>query len=308
MSSLRGLPGERWTLAHAVDAIVDAARQVRRPGFVWLVGLLYPGMSLLAGTSSVWTVAIAGRPADFDDEQIGAAFGFGMLSTIFFSRFIAGTAALGAPEAWARSLEGRRTIRIRDVWRAGRGLHWTALWLWVQTLLMLALVSIVCLGPPLYTLEHVLGVDPRGPAGEDVFLGAVVLGPFVGLVLAFAFVLTVVYQLALQSLVHNRRGVTSALVHGWRIARAEPWATTRAVVVDFMLTVTVVLLSAMIAILLVMTCVGAVMFWLPPFLLAGFAGMARAAYWARVYRALGGLSPEDHVPGLTAGPTAEAAS
>ena len=33
-------------------------------------------------------------------------------------------------------------------------------------------------------------------------------------------------------------------------------------------------------------------------LLTGFAGVARAGYWARAYRALGGLSPDDGVPGL----------
>ena len=32
--------------------------------------------------------------------------------------------------------------------------------------------------------------------------------------------------------------------------------------------------------------------------LIGFAGVARAGYWARAYRALGGLSPDDGVPGL----------
>jgi hypothetical protein len=29
--------------------------------------------------------------------------------------------------------------------------------------------------------------------------------------------------------------------------------------------------------------------------------VTRACYWARAYRALGGLSPEDRVPGLSAG-------
>lgn len=307
MSSLRGLPGERWTLAHAVDAMADAVRQVRRPALVWLVGHVYPGMSLLAGSGSVWTIAIAGSPGEIDDERVGVAFGFGVLSAIFLSRFIAGAAALGAPEAWARARGSRRSARIRDVWRAGKGLHWSALGLWVQTLVMLALVSLVCLGPPLYVLEHTLGIDPRSSSEEQVVMAAVVLGPFVGLVLAFAFVLTVVYQLALQSLVHNRRGVTSALVHGWRIARAEPWATTRAVVVDFLLTVTVTLLWIAMSILLVATCIGSVLFWAPPLLMTGFAGLARAAYWARVYRELGGLSPEDQVPGLSGEPTAEPA-
>ena len=30
----------------------------------------------------------------------------------------------------------------------------------------------------------------------------------------------------------------------------------------------------------------------------GFAGVVRAGFWARAYRALGGLSAADHVPGL----------
>jgi hypothetical protein len=33
-------------------------------------------------------------------------------------------------------------------------------------------------------------------------------------------------------------------------------------------------------------------------LLYGFAGVTRAGFWARTYRALGGLSPADGVPGL----------
>jgi hypothetical protein len=34
------------------------------------------------------------------------------------------------------------------------------------------------------------------------------------------------------------------------------------------------------------------------FLLYGFAGVTRAGFWARAYRALGGLSSADQVPGL----------
>ncbi len=33
-------------------------------------------------------------------------------------------------------------------------------------------------------------------------------------------------------------------------------------------------------------------------ILLGFAGVTRAGYWAQAYRALGGLSPDDGVPGL----------
>ena len=51
MSRLIGLPQERWTLTHAVDALVESARQAASPGLIWLAGLLYPSISLgLGGT------------------------------------------------------------------------------------------------------------------------------------------------------------------------------------------------------------------------------------------------------------------
>jgi len=106
----------------------------------------------------------------------------------------------------------------------------------------------------------------------------------------YALLLSVLYQLGLQSLAQNRRGVASAVRHAWRIARHDPWATFRAVVVDFLLYVT----TTMIAIVLFATVIGA------PFGLGmlGFAGTTRACYWARTYRVLGGLSAEDRIPGL----------
>ncbi len=301
MSSLRGLPGERWTLAHAIDAMADAVRQVGRPALIWVLGHAYPGLTLLAGSGGTWAVALVSSPHErIREEQVSASFSLLVFTTLFFPRFIAGMAALGAPEAWTQVTGTRRAPRLRDAWRAGRGLGWAALGLWLQILMMLVLVAFVALAPPLYALEHFAHIDLSAPSGEELFFGAIVLGPFVGLVLAFGFVLSVIYQLALQSLVHNRRGVTSALLHGWRIARAEPWATARAVLVDFLLTLTAYTLMVLMCMLLVMTCIGMLLVWLPCVLMPGFNGIARAAYWARVYRELGGLSPADHVPGLTA--------
>jgi len=40
MSSLIGVPTDRWSLTRAVDALSESARQAGRPGLVWLVGLL----------------------------------------------------------------------------------------------------------------------------------------------------------------------------------------------------------------------------------------------------------------------------
>ena len=59
--------------------------------------------------------------------------------------------------------------------------------------------------------------------------------------LAYAVVLMVVNQLAMHSLAHNRRGVSSALTHAWRIIKASPMSVLRATVVDFVLVVSVFL-------------------------------------------------------------------
>jgi hypothetical protein len=134
------------------------------------------------------------------------------------------------------------------------------------------------------------------PEGSWPFL--LLLGPFVAVWLIYGLLLSVIYQLALHSLAQNRRGVASALIHAWRIARNDPWATARATLVDLLLYVTMLALQYLVAGLLGATCIGIPLILLAWPLIPGFAGVTRAAYWARAYRALGGLSPDDHVPGL----------
>jgi hypothetical protein len=118
------------------------------------------------------------------------------------------------------------------------------------------------------------------------------------LLLVYAAVLMVLNQLALHSLAHNRRGVSSALTHAWRLVRASPTSAFRATLVDFALAVGVAALSWML-----LHVAGSVpgTGWLEALgvlLLLGFAGVARAGFWGRAYRALGGMSAGDHVPGL----------
>jgi hypothetical protein len=110
--------------------------------------------------------------------------------------------------------------------------------------------------------------------------------------------MAVLTQLALHSLAHNKRGIGSALLHGWRIMRHDVPATVRAVLVDVLLTVAILLVTTMVGSVIPLDAVD----WMLSITLAGFAGVARAAYWARAYRALGGLSPDDGVPGLPAAP------
>jgi hypothetical protein len=126
---------------------------------------------------------------------------------------------------------------------------------------------------------------------------ALVAGPAVALVSLYAVVVSTLHQLALHSLVHNRRGVASALVHAWRIARHAPVVTARAVATDLVLYVSVAALT--LGVKSLTDGLGGTLVTLS---LAGFAGVTRAGFWARAYRALGGLSPDDGVPGLAGSP------
>jgi cation transport ATPase len=151
---------------------------------------------------------------------------------------------------------------------------------------------------PLSALAAVIGRSDEDPEAAAA-LGALFV-PILLLLVCYAVILSVLNQLALHSLAHNRRGVYSALLHGWRIMRNDGWATARGVLVDLLLLVTVAVVW------MVISGFGqlfghpgrAIAAILGVVLLYGFAGVARAGYWARAYRALGGLSADDGVPGL----------
>ena len=116
-------------------------------------------------------------------------------------------------------------------------------------------------------------------------------GASIALILVYSFLLSVLFQIALHSLVQNRRGVGSALLHAWRIAKNDPLATTRAIMIDSVLYLTV--LSFHVLYFMVFQLNTDDMGWpirLPAIAVEAFAGCTRCAYWARAYRALGGLS------------------
>ena len=49
MTSLFGNPSERWPLSSAVDAMVASARRTGFPAWIWLMGLIYPRLTLSFG-------------------------------------------------------------------------------------------------------------------------------------------------------------------------------------------------------------------------------------------------------------------
>jgi hypothetical protein len=312
MSTLIGTESERWSLSRAIDALSESARQAGHPGSVWLAGLVYTmtvglGLGWDGGLShsfarpgvrwsGEWMEALRRLPAGVF-LVLSAVPCLGLMFLPLF-RMSVGLARIGPAAAWKAACGDRRTPRLRTVWAAGKGLGFAAFGLWMQLALMI--LGAALLGSlPISVLAHVIGHSSRDPQAA-AFLGALLV-PILIVLVGYAIVLSVLNQLALHSLAHNRRGVYSALLHGWRIMRNDGWATARTVLVDLLLFVTVAMIWGVLtgggeALGEPLQTIGAIV----KFLLTGFAGVARAGYWARAYRALGGLSPDDGVPGLQA--------
>jgi hypothetical protein len=300
MSSLIGVTTDRWSLPRAVDALAESARQAGRPGMVWIVGLLYPSVTFLVG--GLWLYFLSDWSAA--GGHVGAHIvknllwlmcfvpvgGFMLLP---FLRLGVGLARSGSARAWSEACAGRRTPRLRTLWKSGSGMTLSALGLWIQLCVMFVGALVVILLPAQTAAHHLVG---RDVGWMRMGLGALVLGPLTLFFFSYALAVVVLSQLALHSLAQNRRGVGSALLHGWRIMRHDVWATARAVLVDFVLSVSVLILWSLVSELFGDETLSDIVL----VLLLGFAGVTSAGYWARAYRALGGLSPDDGVPGLRA--------
>ena len=131
--------------------------------------------------------------------------------------------------------------------------------------MFVGLAFLLFLGPWL-ALHEILDL-PDGASPLFVAL----LVPFLAIVWTYAVVLQVVHQLALMSLAQNQRGVLSALTHGWRLVRASPWASVRALIVDLSLFVTLVVALVLAEMLpFPFDAVAGI-------LLVGFAGVTRVA-------------------------------
>ena len=295
-----GVEGEELTLARARAALALCARAAGRPGWIWLAGIFYPAIDLVPG--GLWTYQVSGEPGEETPNALAAQLGVAILLILLVVpvRLIVGLAAISTPQASTLLAREERKPRLRDAWKAGRGITLSGCALTLEMWLMACIGVALLIAPPFFFFKG-LGLEP----GSALF--AIVIAPFVGVCMVFLAVLSVIYQLALSSLAHNRRGSSSALTHGWRIARQRPWATARATLVDCVLWVMQrVLIVAVIAVCtpLLLACgLGLPLGIVGVVGILGFIGVTRAAYWARIYRELGGLSPDDGVPGL-ASPTA----
>jgi hypothetical protein len=290
-----GVEGEELTLARARAALALCARAAGRPGWIWLAGIFYPALDLVPG--GLWSFRLGATHGEETPNALAAqlAIAISMIVFVFPIRLVVGLAAISTPQASTLLAREERRPRLRDAWKAGRGITLSGCALTLELWLMACIGVALLVAPPYFFLKG-LGLEP----GSALF--ALALAPFVGVCLVFMGLLSVIYQLALSSLAHNRRGSSSALIHGWRIARQRPWATTRATLIDLVLwamqRVLIVVVLAVSAPLVLVACLGIPLAILGVPSILGFIGVTRAAYWARMYRELGGLSPEDGVPGL----------
>jgi len=299
-----------WTLAAAVDALADSARSTGKPGWIWLAGIGYPSIGL--GLGAGWTGGWLGEKARGEGLLGNLGGGIsgieGMMELVVTHtiwmlpilmvvlRLRVGLARIAPPLIWNQLSEIFGKPKLRQAWRAGKGLTWSTLGMSLMlTLMMGAAVALIAI-PVQLLYREALGnlADPALPLA-----GLFLLVPPIVVLATYAILLSILHQLALQSLAHNRRGVSSALVHAWRIAKENPGATGRTVVVDLLLNLTIIALSVASMLILQLTFLDDLAIVLVHLPLLGFMGVTRACFWARAYRALGGLSPDDQVPGLS---------
>ena len=282
---------EPWSLARAVDALSDAARAAGRPGWIWLAGVFYPALSLFPGVGWLGG-ALASSASDsvqLSWEGPGALPGVvGLLPAsvgltgvclslpalpllLIFTRLIVGLACIATPREWERAAPSGRSPRLRVVWAAGKDLSLATAGMWALLASMLIGASLLLVLPAQELTRWViseLGVPSSLAIG-------VLLAPPILLLGAYATVVSVIQQLALQSLVHNRRGVASALAHAWSLVREDPWATVRSLTLDGLLVLVVGALA--FAIDQACSALGAsTLGWVLSLCLSGFVGVTRA--------------------------------
>lgn len=293
MSRWIGTQAGEVRLADAARAFSGAAYTAGAPGWIWFAGLFYPSLTMLLGMAL----------SESSEVKLGAGMGFSWHSygiflllgplLLFPLRLQAGLAIVMQPaELAALPAHGRRTPKLSACWRSSRGLLGSTLSLWLRMAFVLLVGLSLVVVPPWFFLK---GTGLK----TDSIQFLLYISPFFALAALFQLTVAMLYQLALQSMVRHRRGASAALTHAWRIASHRPWATFRAIVIDLLLTLMVMLLTGAIVAGLALTIVGILLIPVAIFALPGIEGCARAGYWARMYLALGGM-PAEKPTGKTA--------
>lgn len=306
MSLYGSQSGEIWTLKAAVDALAASARRAGRPGWIWIAGWAYPfflvyGWELVIllfdlqdqenyfnqGAVIGFFELVMSPSYDVDDTVVASLVLFVLSLPLY--RLSAGLARLTSPGSWTEMSNENGHPPISSVWKAGIGLTLSSCGLQIQIALMFILAIVLCAGPAAFIMDR---VNITGDIAVVTFASPVFL-----LLMVYGVVLSALMQLALHSLAQNHRGVASAMLHAWRLLRRDVWTTARTIAVDGSLIFSIFLLLSGLHFIGSNSCLLPLV-GLAHVGLLGFAGVTRAGYWAMAYRALGGLSPDDGVPGL----------
>ena len=251
------------------------------------------------------------------DSLFNQGLEMGFISSVFFVpfalilfRLAAGLGGLSSQDHWDKARGGRPTPTLRAAWKAGRGFSRAGLGMWLLFPLMMFIATVLFVGP----IHLFMGsTDLSGLR----FLGTLLAGGLIVLLMAYSFLLSILFQLALQSLVRNQRGVGSAIQHAWRLVKAGPRKVLRATAVDMML----LLATFMVHLALIYALPGSgtslaelsasephpvilqepsswisLPFTLVLAILYGVMGCARSGFWTQAYFTLGGISTVEQVP------------
>jgi len=320
-------------LKEVIDSLIDSARQVAIPGWIWIAGLLYPGieLSLELGNLHEPVAQFGGAVIEFDAEEtqsgslslkglweelspsedlqvslLGLSFSFlfllliGVPLLLAVSRLHAGLAACTSPESWQRSDRPGKTPSLSFVWERGEGMSWSSFGVSVLLGLMRIIAFLLLVGAPVLFFQ---GVLTGGSLEERGALFAVIYLPLAGVLILYSLVLGALHQLALHSLVENRRGMTSALRHAWRLLRVNTQESFSHLLIELSCVLILSLVVMALGLSAAFFCFLAPIGVLATLALRGFAGVLRAAFWARAYRRMGGATSTDRLGGIGASPS-----
>jgi hypothetical protein len=245
------------------------------------------------------------------DSLLDQVMDMGVVSGVLFVpfalllfRLAAGLGNLSSQDHWDKARGKRPMPTLRAAWKAGRGFSRAGLGMWLLFPLMMFIATVFFVGP----IHLFMGsTDLSGLR----FLGTLTAGGLIALLMAYSFLLSILFQLSLQSLVRNRRGVGSAIQHAWRLVKASPRRVLRATAVDMALLLTTVMVHLALIYALPGSSTSRAGLSAPepnpvilqepsswiglPITLAiailyAVMGCARSGFWTRAYFTLGGIS------------------
>ena len=216
---------------------------------------------------------------------------------LFLGRLHAGLAACTSPKSWQSSGDPNKAPGLRSVWAKGHGMSWSSFGITVLLGMMRVIALLFLVGAPVLFFQ---GILTAGSIEDQSALFAVIYVPLAGILILYFLVLGALHQLALHSLVENRRGMTSALRHAWRLLRVNTPISVSYLLVEISCVLVFSLTALAIGLSTAIVCILAPLGVLSILALRGFAGVLRAAFWARAYRDMGGATSKDAHGGIGA--------